>query len=125
MTVLANARILTMDADLTQIERGWIALNGDTIAQIGDGPPPADLGPAQDMNGDLIMPGMVNPHCHMPMTLFRGLGEDVDDRRLGAGDRLRARRRAGRSQEGDRRGHRLWLRGRPRTRQGRLVTIMH
>ncbi|MEM7615471.1 MAG: amidohydrolase, partial [Pseudomonadota bacterium] len=26
------------------------------------------------------MPGMVNPHCHLPMTLFRGLGEDVDDR---------------------------------------------
>jgi len=32
------------------------------------------------MGGDLVMPGMVNPHCHMPMTLFRGLGEDVDDR---------------------------------------------
>jgi len=26
------------------------------------------------------MPGMVDPHCHMAMTLFRGLGEDVDDR---------------------------------------------
>ena len=32
------------------------------------------------MGGDLVMPGMVNPHCHMTMTLFRGLGEDVDDR---------------------------------------------
>ena len=26
------------------------------------------------------MPGMVNPHAHLAMTLFRGLGEDVDDR---------------------------------------------
>ena len=32
------------------------------------------------MGGDLVMPGMVNSHCHMTMTLFRGLGEDVDDR---------------------------------------------
>ena len=32
------------------------------------------------MGGDLVMPGMVNGHCHMTMTLFRGLGEDVDDR---------------------------------------------
>ena len=33
-----------------------------------------------DADGDVVMPGMVNPHCHMAMTLFRGLGEDVDDR---------------------------------------------
>ena len=26
------------------------------------------------------MPGMVNPHCHMGMSVFRGLAEDVDDR---------------------------------------------
>lgn len=65
MPVLANARILTIDGKMTAI---------------GSGDAPNDLGPIEDMNGDLIMPGMVNPHCHMPMTLFRGLGEDVDDR---------------------------------------------
>ena len=32
------------------------------------------------MGGDIVLPGMVNPHCHMAMSLFRGLGEDVDDR---------------------------------------------
>ncbi|MHA3979347.1 amidohydrolase family protein [Halovulum sp. GXIMD14794] len=80
MTVLANARILTMDGQLTEIERGWIALDGDRISALGAGDPPEGLGAVQDMGGDLVMPGMVNPHCHMPMTLFRGLGEDVDDR---------------------------------------------
>lgn len=76
--ILTNARILTMDAGLTEHARGWIALEGDRIAALGDGAPPE--GRQQDMGGDLVMPGMVNPHCHMPMTLFRGLGEDVDDR---------------------------------------------
>lgn len=80
MTVLGNARILTMDAQMTEIDRGWIALDGDRITAIGSGDAPDHLGPVQDMGGDLVMPGMVNPHCHMPMTLFRGLGEDVDDR---------------------------------------------
>ena len=80
MTALANARILTMDGQLTEIERGWIALDGDRISALGAGDPPEGMGPVQDMGGDLVMPGMVNPHCHMPMTLFRGLGEDVDDR---------------------------------------------
>ena len=80
MPVLANARILTIDGQMTEFDRGWIAINGDKITALGAGDAPAGLGPVIDMGGDLIMPGMVNPHCHMPMTLFRGLGEDVDDR---------------------------------------------
>ncbi|MBT9384995.1 amidohydrolase [Pseudooceanicola sp. CBS1P-1] len=78
MKILTNARILTMDAGLTEHARGWIALQDDRIVALGDGPAPE--GETEDMGGDLILPGMVNPHCHMPMTLFRGLGEDVDDR---------------------------------------------
>jgi cytosine/adenosine deaminase-related metal-dependent hydrolase len=67
-----------MDAGLTEIANGWIRIEGGKIAALGEGRAP-DPG-ALDMGGDLVMPGMVNPHCHMPMTLFRGLGEDVDDR---------------------------------------------
>lgn len=78
MTTLTNARILTMDAGLTELNPGWIRLEGDSITALGPGPAP-DPG-ALDMGGDLILPGMVNSHCHMTMTLFRGLGEDVDDR---------------------------------------------
>ncbi|MGJ8546843.1 MAG: amidohydrolase family protein [Sulfitobacter sp.] len=80
MRVLSNARILAVDGQMTEIERGWIAVDGTKISAMGAGDAPAGLGRAEDMQGDLIMPGMVNPHCHMAMTLFRGLGEDVDDR---------------------------------------------
>ncbi|WP_240804480.1 amidohydrolase family protein [Qingshengfaniella alkalisoli] len=79
MTLLTNARILTMDADMTEIERGWIRIDGDRITALGTGTPD-DITGATDMGGDLVMPGMVNPHSHIAMTLFRGLGEDVDDR---------------------------------------------
>ncbi len=77
--VLTNARILTMDAGLSEYANGWIAIEGDTIQALGEGTPPQG-GETLDMGGDLVMPGMVNSHCHMTMTLFRGLGEDVDDR---------------------------------------------
>ncbi len=76
--ILHNCRLLTMDAELTDFSGGWIEITGDTITRLGMGTPPP--GNRMDMGGDLIMPGMVNPHCHMSMTLFRGLGEDVDDR---------------------------------------------
>ncbi len=77
--LLTNAWLLTMDAALTQHRNGWLLVEGDRIAALGDGPPPpADQ--VVDIGGDVVMPGMVNPHCHLPMSLFRGLGEDVDDR---------------------------------------------
>ncbi len=79
MTLLGNARILTMDSHMRDIAKGWIEIEDGLIAGLGEGPPPQGKD-ALDMGGDLIMPGMVNTHCHMAMTLFRGLGEDIDDR---------------------------------------------
>ncbi len=76
---LANARILPMDDGMTEIARGYVRVEGDRVAAVAAGDPPPG-GDVADMGGDLLMPGMVNSHCHMPMTLFRGLAEDVDDR---------------------------------------------
>jgi len=62
---------------------GWLVLEDEVILVVGQNEIPEVYKSADvviDMNGDLIMPGMINTHCHMPMTLFRGLGEDVDDR---------------------------------------------
>ncbi len=78
-TLLTNAWVLTVDAAMTEYLSGWVLIEDGRIAGIGDGPlPEADT--VRDMGGDIVMPGMVNPHCHMAMSLFRGLGEDVDDR---------------------------------------------
>lgn len=48
-----------------------------TIAWIGpyvNAPPYS--GPTETLSG-LLAPGLVNAHCHSPMTLFRGLGEGL------------------------------------------------
>ncbi|MDB5506265.1 MAG: amidohydrolase [Devosia sp.] len=76
-----NAWLLTIDAADTQHRRGWLLVDGDTITALGSGsPPPANGAESIDCDGDIVMPGMVNGHCHMAMSLFRGLGEDVDNR---------------------------------------------
>ena len=66
---------------MSVIDGGWIHIDGDTIVALGSGEPPLIEG-ADFINagGDIVMPGMVNTHAHLAMTLFRGLGEDVDDR---------------------------------------------
>jgi cytosine/adenosine deaminase-related metal-dependent hydrolase len=82
MTILlTNAWLVTMDATMSEHERGWVQIDGSTITALGAGTPPVIAGAEIiDCNGDIVMPGMVNPHCHMGMSVFRGLGEDVDDR---------------------------------------------
>ncbi|MBB3950171.1 amidohydrolase family protein [Aureimonas jatrophae] len=80
-TLLHDARILTMDAAGREIERGWLLVEGDTIRALGSGEaPPRTEAERVDCAGDLVMPGFVNAHAHLAMTLFRGLAEDIDDR---------------------------------------------
>lgn len=55
------------------IERGVVAYAGDAAAA----PPVPEGCPVLDAEGGLIMPGLVNGHCHAAMTLFRGLADDL------------------------------------------------
>jgi alpha-D-ribose 1-methylphosphonate 5-triphosphate diphosphatase len=54
--VLSNARLVLADRT---IESGWLAVVGDTIVEIGDGKPPET---GHDLDGDLLMPGLVELH---------------------------------------------------------------
>jgi len=79
--LLTNALVVTMDDDLTVHDNGWVHVDGTTITATGSGAAPVVPGAeVVDCGGDIVMPGMVNAHCHMAMSVFRGLGEDVDDR---------------------------------------------
>jgi 5-methylthioadenosine/S-adenosylhomocysteine deaminase len=82
MTILiTNATLIPCTPDMPVIERGWIHIEGETILAAQGGSVPSIPGAEMiDAGGDIVTPGFVNPHCHMAMTLFRGLGEDVDDR---------------------------------------------
>ena len=80
-TLFVNAWVLTLDDAMSEHNPGWLQVDGTTITALGSGEPPFIAGAEiVDCGGDIVMPGMVNTHCHMGMAVFRGLGEDVDDR---------------------------------------------
>ncbi len=78
--LLTNAIVLTMDEQLRIYEPGAVAVTGDLITEAG---PDSDLrGEYQaleviDCQGRVLMPGLVNAHTHVPMTLLRGLADDL------------------------------------------------
>ncbi len=80
--IIHNGLVVTMDGGRRVIEGGCVVVTGATIAAVGDGAL-LDRYQAQtmiDAAGDIVMPGMINSHCHAAMTVFRGLGDDVPDR---------------------------------------------
>jgi 5-methylthioadenosine/S-adenosylhomocysteine deaminase len=78
--LLTNALVLTMDAQLTQHNPGAVAVKNDSIVAVG---PESDIKyeisakETMDCGGKVLMPGLVNAHTHAPMTLLRGLADDL------------------------------------------------
>jgi 5-methylthioadenosine/S-adenosylhomocysteine deaminase len=78
--LITNATIVTMDSERRIIEHGQIAVRGDAIYAIGDGllfPKGVQARQTIDAKGALVLPGFINGHTHVPMTLLRGLHDDV------------------------------------------------
>ena len=78
--VIAGGTVVTMDANRRTVEDGAIAIKGDQIVGVGKRTKiEARYAPAShiDANGHLILPGFINGHTHVPMTLLRGLKDDV------------------------------------------------
>jgi 5-methylthioadenosine/S-adenosylhomocysteine deaminase len=78
--ILYNAHILTMDEEYTQYRHGAIAVSGDKIVAVGEQDEVRRAYEAEqslDCGGKILMPGLVNAHTHVPMTLLRGLSDDL------------------------------------------------
>ncbi len=78
--LLIHAHILAMDEQMNQYNPGAIAVSNDSIVAVG---PEAEIKKEYtgketvDCRGSLLMPGLINAHTHVPMTLLRGLADDL------------------------------------------------
>src|SRR6266852_153729 len=83
--LITGGTIVTMDAGRRILEDGFLAVRGDEIVAIGSGsgaglpfaPKGLNIKQKIDARGKLILPGFINGHTHVPMTLLRGLKDDV------------------------------------------------
>lgn len=77
--VIRNTRILTLNEGMEVIENGFVRIENGKIAAIGEmkDAPIGDASTVEDMEGMLVMPGFVNTHTHLPMTLLRGYADDL------------------------------------------------
>jgi len=79
--LIRNGLFATMD-EARPLVNGWMAIENDRIADMGEGEPSAErLASAKEImdgNGLVFMPGLVNTHGHAAMSLLRGYADDRD-----------------------------------------------
>lgn len=78
--LLTNAIVLTMDKEFHLYEPGAVAVTSEKIVAVGnESDMNAAFNPRQtlDCGGKALLPGLINAHTHTPMTLLRGLADDL------------------------------------------------
>jgi 5-methylthioadenosine/S-adenosylhomocysteine deaminase len=79
-TLIHNATVVTVDDDFQILTKGAVAVADEKIVRVWAPGARESLPVANeciDGDGMLIMPGLVNTHTHLPMSLFRGLADDL------------------------------------------------
>src|SRR6476469_8570623 len=78
--LFTGGTVVVMDGNRSLLANGGVAVRGDKIIGVG----PADellgryeAGEVIDCTGKAIMPGFINAHTHVQMTLLRGLADDL------------------------------------------------
>ena len=79
--LILGGTVVTMNEERRVLEEGAIAIDKGVIVGVG----PQDeiqrkYTAAQVLNGKgkAILPGLINGHTHLPMSLFRGLADDMN-----------------------------------------------
>ncbi len=78
--LIRGGTVVTVDSQARVFEQGAVAVRGPDIVAVG----PLDVVRAQveaaaemDATGMAVLPGLVNAHTHLAMTIFRGLVDDA------------------------------------------------
>jgi 5-methylthioadenosine/S-adenosylhomocysteine deaminase len=76
--LIRGGTVVTMDGASRVLEGGSVAVRGQRIVAVLEGSEP--LPPARetiDASGQIVIPGLINTHGHVAMTLLRGIADDL------------------------------------------------
>ena len=73
--LIHNCTAALMDEAGTVLPGAFVAVEGTQITYVGTQRPQGSFDQEIDGKGDVLMPGFVNAHTHVPMTAMRGYGD--------------------------------------------------
>ena len=78
--LVTGGTVVTFDPERTVLVDGAVAVSGSRIVEVGPSAALEEKYPRAeriDARGRIVLPGLVNGHEHLPMSLFRGLADDL------------------------------------------------
>src|SRR5437868_676992 len=79
--IIRGGTVVTMDGSHRVIEQGAVAVKNGRIVEVGKTAEIDRKYAAREVvnaAGKVVIPGLINGHTHVPMTLFRGIADDLD-----------------------------------------------
>ncbi len=79
--IVVGGTVVTMNAKGDVIEDGAVAIDGNQIVAVGKRTEITKQFRAKrviNATGKAVIPGLINTHTHVPMSLFRGIADDLD-----------------------------------------------
>ena len=73
--LIHNCTAVLMDQAGTVLPGAYVAVEGTKIVSVGAVRPQGTFDQEIDGKGNVLMPGFVNAHTHVPMTAMRGYGD--------------------------------------------------
>ncbi|REJ79290.1 MAG: amidohydrolase [Acidobacteria bacterium] len=79
--LIVGGTVVTMDGEMRVIKDGAVAIDKGKIVAVGSS---ANVSKAFsgktkiNAEGKAVIPGLINTHTHIPMTVFRGIADDLD-----------------------------------------------
>ena len=77
--LLKNCDILTLENGIWRtLKNAYLGIDGDTICWLSEQKPVEAFDEEKSLSGKLVLPGLINCHCHSPMVFLRGIGSDLN-----------------------------------------------
>jgi 5-methylthioadenosine/S-adenosylhomocysteine deaminase len=76
--LISQGTVIAMDSSLPEVIKGDISIEGRKIISVGKIPSGFKPDRIIDASTCLVMPGLINAHCHLSMVLLRNYADDLD-----------------------------------------------
>lgn len=76
--LIKNANIVTMDKNNSVFYNTDIVIHNNKIIKIGTVNEKSDFDKIIDAEDKIVMPGLINAHTHLSMSLLRNYSDDIE-----------------------------------------------
>ena len=77
-TLFSHATVVTMDDKMSVLPDAFVGVTDGKIAYLSPQAPQEQPNEIIDATGLVMMPGLINAHTHLPMSILRGYADDYD-----------------------------------------------